>query len=253
MKTTAKTFFNRHTFPIFAIASRAVRQGVVEAHRISCARLNRAEPLAMSGAKFDAEDGRRKSVRRYHLPSRPSSPAPRLLPHWSEQKSKGEPKALARRSPKAKAANRNTRPLTQNLSTCIFNDLHFSNRNKNTMSKDAFHFATQSGGNLGPKTPGPPTARIALDGSGAFPYIRDYRRDGAPKRNSEPRDAILLSRLRLYLPLLVYGGAGGRNARGADELKSTPSRRKFRETGREPEKGTRPFFLTGSARDRTRP
>jgi hypothetical protein len=67
------------------------------------------------------------------------------LPPWSQQKTKGEEKTLARRSVRAKAvlarrsirakaANRNRRQLTRSLTPFPSSQLTFSNRNKNAFS-----------------------------------------------------------------------------------------------------------------------
>jgi len=49
------------------------------------------------------------------------------------RRSRGAKAVPARRGSRAKAANRNRRPLTRQLTTRNFNDIHFSNRNKIAM------------------------------------------------------------------------------------------------------------------------
>lgn len=68
--------------------------------------------------------------------------------------------------------------------------------------------------------------------------------DKAVERESGPRDALLVYTVRVLLPLLLYGGAGRRNARGEDEQDELKTSQSFERPGRNlPEDAA--FFVCG--------
>jgi hypothetical protein len=122
MKTITKTFFNRHTHSIVRDSHGCVGRGFNPAKRRieSNSYLLRCFTRAMS-SPF----------------SRHSTLVTRHLSHWSEEKTKGGEKALTAVA-SAEEVNRYRRELTRHLSTCVFNDLIFSNRYKQQLCKMPF-------------------------------------------------------------------------------------------------------------------